>query len=78
MWTVSTLRDRVCMTAAMLVLEPNLLNRPPARTVRVPSWRNAQQAVGEGGGAAIPRATPEVVDADLARTTSEAFRMPNF
>jgi len=35
---ISTVRDRVCMTAAMLVLETDLRSRPSTRTVCVPSW----------------------------------------
>jgi len=44
--TVSTLRDRVCMTAAMLVLEPIFeADLPPEQYAYRPG-RNAQQAVG--------------------------------
>ncbi len=32
---ISTLRDRVCMTAAMLVLRPDLRSRPSTRAVRL-------------------------------------------
>ena len=62
---ISTLRDRVCMTAAMLVLEPifeaDLL---PEQYAYRPG-RNAQQAVVEVG-AVLDHGHPEVVDADLA------------
>src|SRR6266436_3717395 len=62
---ISTLRDRVCMTAAMLVLEPIFeADLPPEQYAYRPG-RNAQQAVGEVG-ALLYRGHPEVVDADLA------------
>ena len=62
---ISTLRDRVCMTAAMLVLEPIFeADLPPEQYAYRPG-RNAQQAVGEVG-ALLSRGHPEVVDADLA------------
>ena len=63
--TVPTLRDRVCMTAAMLVLEPIFeADLPPEQYAYRPG-RNAQQAVAEVG-ALLDRGHPEVVDADLA------------
>jgi RNA-directed DNA polymerase len=63
--TVSTLRDRVCMTAAMLVLEPIFeADLPPEQYAYRPG-RNAQQAVNEVQ-EALYRGHPEVVDADLA------------
>ena len=47
---ISTLRDRVCMTAAMLVLEPIFeADLPPEQYAYRPG-RNAQQAVVEVGG----------------------------
>jgi len=62
---ISTLRDRVCMTAAMLVLEPIFeADLPPEQYAYRPG-RNAQQAVVEVG-ALLFRGHPEVVDADLA------------
>src|SRR5271169_2322096 len=62
---ISTLRDRVCMTAAMLVLEPIFeADLPPEQYAYRPG-RNAQQAVVEVG-ALLFRGRPEVVDADLA------------
>jgi RNA-directed DNA polymerase len=62
---ISTLRDRVCMTAAMLVLEPIFeADLPPEQYAYRPG-RNAQQAVVEVGGL-LYRGHPEVVDADLA------------
>jgi RNA-directed DNA polymerase len=62
---ISTLRDRVCMTAAMLVLEPIFeADLPPEQYAYRPG-RNALQAVVEVG-ALLFRGHPEVVDADLA------------
>jgi group II intron reverse transcriptase/maturase len=62
---ISTLRDRVCMTAAMLVLEPIFeADLPPEQYAYRPG-RNAQQAVGEVG-ELLFHGHPEVVDADLA------------
>jgi RNA-directed DNA polymerase len=62
---ISTLRDRVCMTAAMLVLEPIFeADLPPEQYAYRPG-RNAQQAVIEVG-ALLDHGHPEVVDADLA------------
>jgi len=62
---ISTLRDRVCMTAAMLVLEPIFeADLPPEQYAYRPG-RNAQQAVIEVD-ALLLRGHPEVVDADLA------------
>jgi RNA-directed DNA polymerase len=62
---ISTLRDRVCMTAAMLVLEPIFeADLPPEQYAYRPG-RNAQQAVVEVDGL-LYRGHPEVVDADLA------------
>src|SRR5208283_4561941 len=62
---ISTLRDRVCMTAAMLVLEPSFeADLPPEQYAYRPG-RNAQQAVIEVE-ETLFRGHPEVVDADLA------------
>jgi RNA-directed DNA polymerase len=62
---ISTLRDRVCMTAAMLVLGPIYeADLPPEQYAYRPG-RNAQQAVDEVQ-EALFRGRPEVVDADLA------------
>ena len=62
---ISTLRDRVCMTAAMLVLEPIFeADLPPEQYAYRPG-RNAQQAVVEVE-ETLFRGHPEVVDADLA------------
>jgi group II intron reverse transcriptase/maturase len=62
---ISTVRDRVCMTAAMLVLEPIFeADLPPEQYAYRPG-RNAQQAVVEVE-EQLFRGHPEVVDADLA------------
>src|SRR5471030_1516487 len=62
---ISTLRDRVCMTAAMLVLEPIFeADLPPEQYAYRPG-RSAQQAGVEVEGL-LYRGHPEVVDADLA------------
>jgi group II intron reverse transcriptase/maturase len=62
---ISTLRDRVCMTATMLVLEPIFeADLPPEQYAYRPG-RNAQQAVVEVE-SLLYRSHPEVVDADLA------------
>src|SRR5690348_10707477 len=62
---ISTLRDRVCMTAATLVLEPIFeADLPPEQYAYRPG-RNAQQAVVEVE-ELVFRGHPEVVDADLA------------
>jgi RNA-directed DNA polymerase len=62
---ISTLRDRVCMTAAMLVLEPIFEADLPPELYAYRPGRNAQQAVVEVEGLLF-RGHPEVVDADLA------------
>jgi RNA-directed DNA polymerase len=62
---ISNLRDRVCMTAALLVLEPIFeADLPPEQYAYRPG-RNAQQAVVEVE-ELLYRGHPEVVDADLA------------
>ena len=62
---ISTLRDRVCMTAAMLVLEPIFeADLPPEQYAYRPG-RKAQQAVVDVE-ALVFRGHSEVVDADLA------------
>ncbi len=61
----STLRDRVCMTAAMLVLEPIFEADLPPELYAYRPGRNAQQAVVEVE-ELLFRGHPEVVDADLA------------
>src|SRR5271155_2603391 len=62
---ISTLRDRVCMTAAMLVLEPIFEADLPPEIYAYRAGRNAQQAVVEVE-ELLFRGHPEVVDADLA------------
>ncbi|MEX0745854.1 MAG: group II intron reverse transcriptase/maturase [Phycisphaeraceae bacterium] len=62
---ISTLRDRVCMTAALFVLESIFeADLPPEQYAYRPG-RNAQQAVVEVE-ELLFRGHPEVVDADLA------------
>jgi RNA-directed DNA polymerase len=62
---ISTLRDRVCMTAAMLVLEPIFeADLPPEQYAYRPG-RNAQQAADEVE-QLLFRGHLDVVDADLA------------
>src|SRR2546426_6127322 len=62
---ISTLRDRVCMTAAMLVLDPIFEADLPPEQYAYRQGRNAQQAV-----IAVEETLffghPEIVDADLA------------
>src|SRR3990170_1791879 len=62
---ISTVRDRVCMTAAMLVLEPIFEADLPPELYAYRARRNAQQAVTEVE-ELLFRGHPEVVDADLA------------
>jgi len=62
---ISTLRDRVCMTAAMLVVEPIFeADLPPEQYAYRPG-RNAQQAIVEVE-EVLFHGHPEVVDADLS------------
>jgi RNA-directed DNA polymerase len=62
---ISTLRDRVCMTAAMLVLDPIFEADLPPEQYAYRQGRNAQQAV-RAVGDALFYEQPDVVDADLA------------
>ena len=62
---ISTLRDRVCMTAAMLVLEPIFEADLPSEQYAYRPGRSAQQAVVEVE-EALFRSRPDVVDADLS------------
>ena len=62
---ISTLRDRVCMTAAMLVLEPIFEADLPLGTLCLPP-RPKRPAGGGRGGGVLFRGHPDVVDADLA------------
>jgi RNA-directed DNA polymerase len=72
---ISTLRDRVCMTAAMLVLEPIFeADLPPEQYAYRPG-RNAQQAVIEME-ERLHRGQTDVVDADLADYLDHASQYP--
>jgi len=62
---ISTVRDRVCMTAAMLVLEPIFEADLPPEIYAYRAGRNAQQAVVEVE-ELLFRGHPDVVDTDLA------------
>jgi RNA-directed DNA polymerase len=62
---ISTLRDRVCMTAAMLVLEPIFEADLPTEQYAYRPGRNAQQAAMEVE-ERLHRGQTDVVDADLA------------
>ena len=62
---ISTVRDRVCMTAAMLVLDPIFEADLPTEQYAYRAGRNAQQAVIDAE-ETLYRGHPEVVDADLA------------
>jgi RNA-directed DNA polymerase len=72
---ISTLRDRVCMTAAMLVLKPIFeADLPPEQYAYRPG-QNAQQAVVEVE-ERLFRGHLEVVDADLADYLERASHYP--
>ena len=62
---ISTLRDRTCMTAAMLVLDPIFEADLPPEQYAYRQSRNAQQAVIDAE-ETLFLDHPEVVDADLA------------
>jgi len=62
---ISTLRDRVCMAAAMLVLEPIFEADLPTELYAYRAGCNAQQAVMEVE-EVLFRGHPDVVDADLS------------
>src|SRR5271169_4888752 len=62
---ISGVRDRVCMTAALLVLEPIFEADLPSEIYAYRAGRNAQQAVVEVE-ELVFRGHPDVVDADLA------------
>jgi RNA-directed DNA polymerase len=62
---ISTVRDRVCMTAAMLVLQPVFEADLPSEMYAYRPRRNAQQAVVEVE-ELLFRGHPDVVDADLS------------
>ena len=72
---ISTLRDRVCMTAAMLVLEPIFeADLPPEQYAYRPG-RNAQQAAVEVE-ERLFRGHTDVVDADLADYLDLSLQCP--
>jgi retron-type reverse transcriptase len=62
---ISSVRDRVCMTATLLVLEPIFEADLPPETYAYRAGRNAQQAV-VAVEELLFRGHPDVVDADLA------------
>jgi group II intron reverse transcriptase/maturase len=62
---ISTLRDRVCMTAAMLVLDPIFEADLPSEQYAYRAGRNAQQAVIDAE-ETLYQGHLDVVDADLA------------
>ncbi len=62
---ISTIKDRVCMTAMMLVLEPIFESDLPDEMYAYQPRRNAQQAVVEVEGQMF-HGHPDVVDADLS------------
>ncbi len=62
---ISTLKDRVCMTAAMLILEPIFESDLPPQMYAYRPRRNAQQAVVEVE-EQLFHGHPDVVDADLS------------
>ena len=62
---ISTVRDRVCMTAAMLVLDPIFEADLPTEQYAYRAGRNAGQAVIDAE-QALYHGHPDVVDADLA------------
>ena len=62
---ISTVRDRVCMTAAMLVLDPIFEADLPNEQYAYRAGRNAQQAVIDAE-ETLYHGHPDVVDADLA------------
>ena len=72
---ISTLWDRVCMTAAMLVLEPIFEADLPSELHAYRPERNAQQAVVEVE-ELLFRGHPDVVDADLADYLNAASYCP--
>ena len=62
---ISSVRDRVCMTAALLVLQPIFEADLPPEIYAYREGRNAQQAVVEVE-ELLFRGHPDIVDADLA------------
>ena len=72
---ISSVRDRVCMTAALLVLEPIFEADLPPEIYAYRAGRNAQQAVVEVE-ELLFRGHPDVVDADLADYLEAASYCP--
>ena len=72
---ISTVRDRVCMTATMLVLEPIFEADLPPEIYAYRAGGNAQQAVVEVE-ELVFRGHPDVVDADLADYLEAASYCP--
>jgi retron-type reverse transcriptase len=72
---ISTVRDRVCMTAAMLVLEPIFEADLPPELYAYRAGQNAQQAA-VAVEELLFRGHPEVVDADLADYLEAASYCP--
>ena len=72
---ISSVRDRVCMTAALLVLEPIFEADLPTEIYAYRAARNAQQAVVEVE-ELVFRGHPDVVDADLADVLGGCFILP--
>jgi len=72
---ISTLRDRVCMTAATLVLAPIFEADLPAEQYAYRQGRNAQQAVIDVEDTLFYD-HPEVVDADLADYLERSSHYP--
>ena len=74
---ISTLRDRVCMSAAMLVLEPIFEADLAPRAIRLPPRAKCPTGGGQGGRAAVPRPARKSLT-PTSRTTSGASPMPNY
>ena len=72
---ISTVRDRVCMTATTLVLEPIFEADLPPEIYAYRAERNAQQAIVEVE-ELVFRGHPDVVDADLADYLEAASYCP--
>ena len=72
---ISTLRDRVCMTAAMLVLDPIFDADLPSEQYAYRPGRNAQQAVLDVE-ETLYRGHPDVVDADLTDYLERSSHYP--
>ena len=75
-WRISTLRDRVCMTAAMLVLEADLRGRPSLGTLCLPPRAERLAGGGRGRGAAVSR--PSGRGGRRPRGLLRAFPIPSF